>query len=441
MEEPKVYIESLGCPKNTADSEFMAGLLKFGGCEIVKTPEKADVVLVNTCGFIEPAKEESIETILELLELKKEGLRKLVVCGCLYERYKKELKEEFPEVDAFLGVNELDKITDVVLDRSFEEEKPYRYRELIEEPHIGYLKIADGCSNGCTFCSIPLIKGGFRSRDMDELVDETWILAEKGAKELYIVAQDTTAYMFERGKNNQLVRLLEKLEDVNGIDWIRVMYTYPSFITDELIDFISSSKRVVHYLDIPLQHVSDKVLKDMGRLYSKRDIEKLLYKLKDKIDDIAIRSTFIIGFPTETDEDFEELVDFVGEFKLDWAGFFKYYHEDGTLSFKRFEDMDSRIKEMRLMEIEALASSVSEEINSRFIGKTVDVMVDGEAKELDGYYIGRSYRSAIEIDGAVFVEGKNLKKGEIVPVYIEKLMNPFDLMGKVVQKEKGADSP
>ena len=434
MGEPKVYIESLGCPKNTADSEFMAGILKFSGCKIVRSPEKADVVLINTCGFIEPAKEESIETIFELLELKKEGLKKLVVCGCLYERYKRELKEELPEVDAFLGVNELEKITDVVLGRSIRGGRLYRYRELIEEPHIGYLKIADGCSNGCTFCSIPLIKGGFRSREMGELVDEAKVLAEKGVKELYIVAQDTTAYMFEKKERNQLVRLLERLESVDGIEWIRVMYTYPSFITDELIDFISGSKKVVHYLDIPLQHISDKVLKDMGRLYSRSDIERLLSKLREKIGDIAVRSTFIVGFPSESDEDFKELVDFIGEFKLDWMGFFKYYHEDGTLSFRQFKDMDNRIKEKRLAEIEALASSLSEDVNSRYIGKTVDVMIDGEAQELEGYFIGRSYRSAIEIDGAVFVEGGSFRKGDIVPVYIESLLNPFDLVGKAVQE-------
>jgi len=436
MEEPKVYIESLGCPKNTADSEFMAGLLKFSGCEIVKSPEKADVILINTCGFIEPAKEESIETIFELLELKKDRLKKLVVCGCLYERYKKELKEELPEVDAFLGVNELEKITGVVLGRDVKGSRLYRYRELIEEPHIGYLKISDGCSNGCTFCSIPLIKGGFRSREMDELVDEAIILAEKGVKELYIVAQDTTAYMFEKGENNQLVKLLERLERIDCIEWIRVMYTYPSFITDELIDLISSSKKIVHYLDIPLQHVSDRVLRDMGRLYSRDDIERLLYKLREKIYDIAIRSTFIVGFPSETEENFRELTDFISEFKLDWMGFFKYYHEDGTLSFKRFKDMDNRVKEERVLEIEALASFLSEELNSRYIGKTVEVMIDGESEELEGYFIGRTYRSAIEIDGTVFVEGRNLKKGDIVLVYVEKLLNPFDLMGKVVQKTK-----
>ncbi len=423
----KVYIESLGCPKNTADSEYMAGILKCNGCEIVGDPLLADVVLVNTCGFIEPAKEESIDTILEFAELKKEGLKKLIVAGCLYERYKKELKEELPEVDGFLSVHELEKVSEVVLGKSVYGNRLYEFRELLEKPHIGYLKIADGCSNGCTFCAIPLIKGGFKSRSIYELVDEASVLAEKGVKELYIIAQDTTAYMFEKGLKNQLVELLKRLESVDGIEWIRIMYTYPSFITDELIDYMASSKKVVHYLDVPFQHASDRVLKDMGRMYKRSDMEKLLQRLRDKIPDIAIRSTFIVGFPTETDEDFNDLLDFLEGARLDWSGFFKYYHEEGTLSFSRYRDMYDQIKQERLIEAENVASSITEEINETFVGKSLKVLIDGESEDLPGYYVGRSYRSAYEIDGAVYVKGKGLKEGDIVVAYIEDIVNPFDL--------------
>ena len=423
----KVYIESLGCPKNTADSEYMAGILKCNGCEIVGDPLLADVVLVNTCGFIEPAKEESIDTILEFAELKKKSLKKLIVAGCLYERYKKELKEELPEVDGFLSVHELEKVSEVVLGKSVYGNRLYEFRELLEKPHIGYLKIADGCSNGCTFCAIPLIKGGFKSRSIYELVDEASVLAEKGVKELYIIAQDTTAYMFEKGLKNQLVELLKRLESVDGIEWIRIMYTYPSFITDELIDYMASSKKVVHYLDVPFQHASDRVLKDMGRMYKRSDMEKLLQRLRDKIPDIAIRSTFIVGFPTETDEDFNDLLDFLEGARLDWSGFFKYYHEEGTLSFSRYRDMDDQIKQERLIEAENVASSITEEINEELVGKSLKVLIDGESEDLPGYYVGRSYRSAYEIDGAVYVKGKGLKEGDIVVAYIEDIVNPFDL--------------
>ncbi len=432
MAEPKVYIESLGCPKNTADSEYMAGILKYSGCEIVREPEQADVVLVNTCGFIEPAKQESINSILEFADLKKVGLKKLIVTGCLYERYKKELKEELPEVDGFLGVNELDKIAGVVLGRTTYRERLYEFRELLEKPHIGYLKIADGCSNGCTFCAIPLIKGGFKSKTMDELIDEANVLAKKGVKELYLIAQDTTAYMFERGLKNQLVKLLKGLENVDGIEWIRIMYTYPSFVTDELIDFMASSKKVAHYLDIPFQHVSDRVLKDMGRMYTKTDIEKLLRKLRDKIPDIAVRSTFIVGFPTETDEDFEELMEFLESARLDWSGFFRYYHEEGTLSFKRYDDLDDQVKQDRLMEAESLASSVTEAINESLVGESLSVLIDGKSEDWPGYYVGRSYRSAYEIDGVIYVKGDKIQEGSFKNIKLIDTISPFDFKATVL---------
>ncbi|WP_025270237.1 30S ribosomal protein S12 methylthiotransferase RimO [Hippea sp. KM1] len=424
----KVYIESLGCPKNTADSEYMVGILKAKGCTIEKDPQQADVLMVNTCGFIEPAREESIDTILELAQFKKDDpSKRLIVCGCLYERYRQQLKEELPEVDGFVGVNELDRISDVVLDSPHNLKKPYIYRHIIGHKHIGYLKIADGCSNGCTFCAIPLIKGGFRSRDMDELVDEAQILSEKGVRELYITAQDTTAYMFEKNKKNALVELLKRLDEIEGLPWIRLMYTYPSYITDELIEFMSTSKRVVRYIDVPFQHASDRVLADMGRGYTLKDMEGLIDRLRLKVKGIAIRSTFIVGFPTEEDEDFDRLLSFLDYSQLDWAGFFKYYHEEGTQAFKSFYDMDEEIKEDRLIEAQSLALSITEGINERLVGEVLEVIVDEPAED-EGYWIGRSYRSAYEIDGVIFVKSDSLKPGDFVKVRVELVKNQTDLV-------------
>ncbi|AEA34124.1 30S ribosomal protein S12 methylthiotransferase RimO [Hippea maritima] len=428
----KIYIESLGCPKNTADSEYMLGILKTKGCIIADRPEQADVLMVNTCGFIEPAKEESIDTILELAQLKKnDPSKRLIVCGCLYERYRQQLKEELPEVDGFLGVNELDRISDVVLGRSHNLKKPYIHRHIIGPKHIGYLKIADGCSNRCTFCAIPLIKGGFKSRGIDELVEEAEVLADKGVRELYITAQDTTAYMFEKNRKNALVELLKKLDEIEGLSWVRLMYTYPSYVTDELIEFMSTARRIVRYIDMPFQHASDRVLDDMGRGYTVKDMEKLTDKLRLKVKGVAIRSTFIVGFPTEEEKDFDRLLDFLEYNQLDWAGFFKYYHEEGTQAFKNFYDMDEETKDDRLIEAQSLALSITEGINEKFVGEVLEVIVDEPAED-EGYWIGRSYRSAYEIDGVVLIKADNLKPGDFVKVKIEEVSNQADVVASLV---------
>ncbi|WP_035586447.1 30S ribosomal protein S12 methylthiotransferase RimO [Hippea jasoniae] len=430
----RVYFESLGCPKNTADSEFMLGLLRFNNVEIAKSPQEADFLVVNTCGFIEPAKEESIETILELAEFKKsDPSKKLIVCGCLYERYKNQLKTQLPEVDGFVGVGELEKIISF-FENSKLPDKPYCKRRSFFVPHIGYLKIGDGCSHGCSFCAIPLIKGTFYSRPIDELTEEARLLAENGVKELYLVAQDTTAYLREQNIKNGLVSLLEKLEGVDSIKWIRLLYTYPSLISDELVEFMSTSKKLVRYIDVPFQHVSDRLLSDMGREYTRKDIEHLIEKLRDRVKGIAIRSTFIVGFPTERDEDFLELVDFIEQYRLDWASFFAYYHEEGTLSYKRFEDLDEEIKQQRLEEIELLNLQVIENINETFLNKKFEVIIDGESDKED-YLQARSYRSAYEIDGIIYIKKQpHLKPGDFVSVRISQVEG-VDVIG-IVEEEK-----
>ncbi len=426
----KLYVESLGCPKNSVDSELMIGYLKKidKNLIVIDSIEEADTALINTCGFITPAKEESIDAIMEAIEVKKRRKdMKIVVAGCLYERYKQELKEQIPEVDNFIGVYELNNITKAVFNEEMRCKKPYLSREpIVSPPHIGYLKIAEGCSNGCSFCAIPLIKGGFKSRDTDELIEEAYMLAEKGKKELYIIAQDTTAYMFDKQKQDALTELLSRLEHIKGLEWIRLMYTYPSFINKKLIDTIASSNKIVNYIDVPIQHISDNVLKSMNRKYTKNDIIGLIEKLKQQ--DIAIRSTFIVGYPNETEDDFEQLCDFIEEYELDWVGFFQYYHEENTQSFK-LKDLPNDIKQQRLIQIETIQREVYAKKHQQLIHKNFEAIIDKPSNELPGFFEARLKRSAYEIDGIVFAEGKDIKIGDIVEVEIDNVFNDTDLIG------------
>ena len=423
----KLFVESLGCPKNTVDTELMIGYLKYAAnVKLTDDIKKADVILINTCGFITPAKEESVDEILNAVEIKKLYKdKKIIVSGCLYERYKEELKKELPEVDNFIGVYELETITQKVINKPFFHPYPHTLRQIITPAHIGYLKIAEGCSNGCSFCSIPLIKGGFKSRKEDDIVKEAEFLSKKGVKELYLIAQDTTAYMLEKGKKNSLVKLLEKLENIDGLEWIRIMYTYPTYITEELLDFIQSSNRVLKYIDVPLQHISDRVLKSMNRKYSKKEAVKLIEKLKR--NGITVRSTFIVGYPNETREDFDELCDFLEEYELDWAGFFKYYSEENTPAFK-LKDMDEKIKDERLNEIEAVQREIYEKKHKDLIGKEVELIIDGKSQEMPGFLEARMKRSAYEIDGIVFIPESGIKIGTIVKAKIKQSINTTDLI-------------
>ncbi|WP_457568441.1 30S ribosomal protein S12 methylthiotransferase RimO [Desulfurobacterium sp.] len=430
----KIAVISLGCPKNLVDTEHMIGLLKATGDVLfVDNLEDADIIIVNTCGFITPAKEESIDEILTAIEEKKRNPeKKVVVAGCLYQRYREELRKELPEVDVFIGVDELERSVEKILDRRFQPEKPFLYRHILTPPHIAYLKIAEGCSNNCTYCAIPLIRGPYRSRPEGEILEEAQLLADRGVKELYVIAQDTTAYGMDRREKNAIVRLLERLEAIEGIEWIRLMYTYPSHISDELIDYISGSRKVLHYLDVPFQHVTDKVLLSMGRKYFRGYIDRLIDKIRARIPDVALRSTFIVGFPSETEEDFEQLVEFLKEKKLDWVGFFKYSREEGTAAYT-MGDLPEEIKESRLNFLEDIQYSIFEENNRKLIGKTVRLLVDGSAEDMEGYVEARSYRSAYEVDGVVYLKG-NFKPGTFVNARITGLASNVDLVAEPIEE-------
>ncbi len=429
----KVAVVSLGCSKNLVDTEYMVGFLKAtGNVTFVDNLREADIILVNTCGFIRPAKEESIEEILTAIEEKVENPeKKIVVSGCLYTRYKEELKKELPEVDTFIAVDEIEKCVEKILNRKLNVKKPYMLREILTPNHLAYLKISEGCSNNCTYCAIPIIRGSLKSRPIGDIVEEAKILAERGIKELYIIAQDTTAFLHDRGNKQGLITLLEELEKVEGIHWIRLMYTYPSHITDSLIDFMASSEKLLHYLDVPFQHISDKVLSSMGRRYTGRMARKLIEKIRKRIPDITLRTTFIVGFPSEGEKEFEELCSFVKEAAFDWAGFFKYSREEGTGAYK-LGDIPEEIKERRLETIENLQYSLCEKKNMSLIGKEFELIVDAKAEGLEGYCEARSYRNAYEVDGIVYLKG-NFNPGDIVKARINELASSVDLMAEPVR--------
>ena len=429
----RVAVISLGCPKNWVDTETIVGLLKATGeVTFVSDLKEADVILVNTCGFIQPAKEESIDEILNAIEEKKENPeKKVVVAGCLYERYKEELKKELPEVDAFIGVNELLESVERILNRKVAFRKPYLLREILTPKHLAYLKISEGCSNACTYCAIPLIRGPLRNRPIDEVLDEAKRLADLGVKELYVIAQDTTAYLYDRGEREGLLKLLKELEKIGGIEWIRLMYTYPSHITDDLIDYMASSEKLVKYIDVPLQHVNDKVLSSMGRKYTRRQAEELIEKLRKRVPGIAIRTTFIVGFPTEGEREFEELHSFLKDYEFDWAGFFKYSREDGTVAY-RLGDLPEEVKKSRLELLEETQFWIYEKRNRELIGKEVQLIVDSSTSELPGYSEARSYRNAYEIDGIVYLKG-HFKPGQFVRAKVTELASNVDLIAEPVK--------
>ena len=412
----------------------MIGFLKRADSSLTITNNiiNSDIILINTCGFIEPAKEESIEEILMAVEEKKRHPnKKIVVAGCLYQRYKNELKKELPEIDYFIGVNELEKIAEITGKKELF--NGYAGNITLTPKHIGYLKISDGCSNNCTFCTIPAIRGRLKSFDPKQLVKEAEIMAKNGVKELYIIAQDTTAYMYyEKGKKNGLVHLLRQIEKIEGIEWIRLMYTYPAYITDELIDFIAGSKKMLHYIDMPLQHINDKVLSTMGRRYTRKNVEQLIKKLRNKIPDIALRTTFIVGFPNETEGAFNELCDFIKQAQFDWAGFFRFYSEEGTKAHK-FHDLDESLKTERINIAEEVQNRVYENIHSKMIGKQLKVITDEHNDDYNEYTPSRSYRSAFDIDGIIFIKDKNIKAGAFENVQIVEKLNEVDLLAKIVK--------
>ena len=436
----KVYFETLGCPKNFYDTENAKGILEDAGFEICDNPETADFVVVNTCGFINDAKTESIERIFDMASAKRDDA-KLVVSGCLSKRYSEELFEEMPEADAFVGVNEYEKLPEllrrlsenpgerkVLCENGYDEVLKPLPRKLDENPYTATIKIAEGCDNVCAYCIIPFIRGGYRSKKMEDVVAEACALAEAGCRELVLIAQDVTCYGLDLYGEYSLAKLLKKLCGIEGIRWIRLMYCYDDRITDELIETIATEEKICNYLDIPIQHASDAILSAMNRRSNKADLVAKLDKIRKAIPDIRIRTTLITGFPGETEKDHEELLEFVENQKFARLGVFAYSMEEGTAAGEMENQVDEDVKAQRLDEIMRIQREISLENNRRLIGETMEVMVD--ERDEDGSYIGRTRYDAPEIDNAViFTSDRELKAGDIVNVKIEDAFD-YDLTGE-----------
>jgi ribosomal protein S12 methylthiotransferase len=437
---------SLGCPKNLIDSEKMLGHLAIDGYSLVSEPAGADFVIVNTCGFIESSRQESKAVIREMLDLKQQGkTRGVLVAGCLPERLGGKLLEELPEIDGIVGVfarEEITKMADRMIGGANEQRMVFqpapiralddRARLRITPRHFAYLKISEGCDRTCTFCAIPKMRGKHATKPMELVLAEARELAGDGVRELNIVAQDTTYYGMDLYGETRLAALLKDLEQVEGIDWIRLLYLYPIHFTDELIDVIAGSQKIIPYLDMPLQHVSDAVLKRMQRRVNRKQTEELVGKLRKRIPNLVMRTTFITGFPGETDAQFEELRQFVDEMRFERMGVFTYSLEPGTPAVKLDGHLPEAVKEARRDELMALQQEIAFEFGDSLVGYELDVLIDGQID--DETWIGRSYADAPEIDGNVYVTGENLPIGDFLPVQIEARQD-YDLVGSALAVE------
>ena len=424
----KIGIITMGCSKNAVDSERLMAQLKINNFEIVTDPNEADSLIINTCGFINPAKEESINTILEAVALKKENkVKKLYVAGCLSQRYEVDLKKDIPEVDKFFGTEDYKGIVEELGGRLKTE--LLGERELSTPKHFAYMKISEGCDNPCSFCAIPLIRGKYRSKSIDELVVEAKSLAKKGVKEIILIGQDTTEYGLDLYGKRNLDELLNNLSKVKGIEWIRLLYTYPSHFPMEAIEEIAKNPKVLNYIDMPLQHITDNVLKGMRRGITKRRTIELIETLREKIPNLTLRTTFIVGFPNETAADFKELCAFVKETKFDRVGVFNYSQEDDTTGFELGNPISEKTKANRNNKLMEIQREISQEKNSSLVGKSLNIIVDS----LDGdYFIARSERDAPEVDGEVLIDkDENLKIGNIYKVEIIDY-NEYDLFAKLL---------
>lgn len=438
----KFSLVSLGCSKNLVDSENYIGLLvnkkKFKYTEKV---EDADIALINTCGFIGDAKEESINTILEIAEYKKNNLKKIIVTGCLAERYAEDILNELPEVDAVVGTGAVDKIEEIVdeilLDNKIVETGSFEYlptanldRILLTPKHTAYLKISEGCDRKCTYCIIPKMRGQLRSRKIEDIVEEAKKLAKNGVRELNVLAQETTEYGIDLYKKKALPDLLKELVKIKEIDWIRIYYMFPNSITDELIEVIKSEDKICKYFDVPIQHISDNILRKMARGINGEKTRKLLYKIRENIPNAIFRTSLIVGFPGETEEEYEELIKFVKEFKFDYIGAFKYSREEDTKAYSMKNQIDEKEKEKRLSKLTSLQNDIVEMKNMNLIGEKIDVIIDGVSSEEEGMFEGRTRGQAFDIDGKVFVSGKEIKIGDIVKVLITQNVG-YDLVGEL----------
>ena len=447
----KIGFISLGCPKNLVDSEVMMGQLKQNGYEITANAEEADTVVVNTCGFIESAKQESIDTILEAARLKTGGkATRLIVAGCLVERYRDELKAAMPEVDAFIGTSQINDILSVCDPRTNTRSLPvipignqsatYLYDEstprvLATPSHYAFIKIAEGCDRPCAFCFIPQMRGHFRSRRFGSIVAEAQQLAEEGVKELILVAQDSSRYGEDLGKQDALAHLLRELAHTAGIEWVRVMYTYPTHISDGFLDVLTEEPKAVKYLDMPLQHASQNVLKLMKRGGNRASLERLIERVRQRVPGIAVRTTFITGFPGETDADFEELLAFVKNVEFDRVGVFTYSDEEGTPAYDLPSKVEPKIAKQRRARLMKGQAKISRRKNKARVGETLRVLFEGESKESELLWQGRMETQAPDIDGCILIsdapEGFSPQPGDLVNVLITDAQE-YDLVGRIV---------
>lgn len=429
MSQPnqKLNMISLGCAKALVDSELLLGGLKNAQFDITQEPEEADTIVVNTCGFLDIAREESIETILQAAELKKSGnLKQLVVMGCLSERFPEELAKEIPEVDRFFGSKNIHQVTSFLTGKDYAKDDPLFYRSLMTPGHYAYLKIAEGCDNGCSFCSIPLMRGLQKSRPIDSIMWEAEKLVDQGIKEMLVIAQDSTSYGWDLTPKVYLSDLIKELDTLD-IEWIRLHYAHPAHLSQRIIDAMANAKKVCRYLDMPIQHGSDKILKSMRRGLGKDGIRDRVLRLREAIPDIRIRTTLIVGYPGETDDEFKQLYDFIEEMEFDRLGIFTYSEEEGTLAEALKDDVPTDVKHERKVEIMDLQANISSEKNNAMIGETLKVLVD---KSGDTVSVGRTEFDSPEIDNIVHIKA-SVPKGEFVQIKIDSA-NEFELIGTPV---------
>jgi ribosomal protein S12 methylthiotransferase len=435
-----VALTSLGCSKNLVDSEIMLGILRDEKFMITQDFPQAHIIVVNTCGFILPAKKESIETILEMASYKKKGrCRLLIVTGCLAEKYREELLKEIPEIDGILGTSDFSRIGDLIHEKLFgtihehsrKTPSPYFDRYLTTPKHMAYVKIAEGCNNHCTYCVIPQLRGPYQSRPMEEILSEVRNLIAQGVKEINLIAQDTTYYGLDLYKKAMLPELLKMLAQ-EKIHWIRVFYCYPERITDELLQVIAKNKNICRYLDIPLQHVDRNMLKRMGRKGSRESLEKLILRIRKFLPDIALRTTFMVGFPGETEEQFQDLLDFIEKCRFDWLGAFTYSQEEDTAASLFQDQIAEEIKEERYHRLMALQSRISQENQKKWVGKTISVIIEGKMSDNPEYYYGRTQYQAPDVDGMVLINRDTLPVGEFKQVLVTD-SDIYDLIGEIIE--------
>ena len=419
---------SLGCAKNLVDSEILLGGLQQTDVSITANPEEADTIVVNTCGFLDIAREESVETILQAAEMKKTGsLKELVVMGCLSERYPEELKKEIPEVDRIFGSNDHRQIVSFLTGQEYAKDDPLFFRSLMTPSHYAYLKIAEGCDNGCSFCSIPLMRGLQKSRTIPAIMEEAERLAANGTRELLVIAQDTTSYGWDLEKKVYLSDLLRELNTIKDMDWIRIHYAHPAHLSKRTIDALAECDRVCNYLDMPIQHAADELLNSMRRGLGQDGIRDRISRLREAIPEIALRTTLIVGYPGETEEHFNTLRDFVEEIRFDRLGIFTYSEEDGTLAADLDDSVPRQVKDDRKNQLLEIQHDISLDKNESFIGKTLKVLVDESGEDVS---VGRTEYDSPEIDNIVHIKGKAVK-GTFIDVMIESA-NEYELLGKIV---------